>query len=160
MILIRQGTINDLDNIVELSAQLFEKHYKIDPEYFEPESDYTAKMRIWAEQQTTSANLFLSVAFDDQNKKICGFISGFIKYLFPWYKIKSVGHISFLAVYPEFQNMGIGKQLESSARQWFIERNIKYIEVYTNEKNTEGVAAWMAYGYTPFNKFLQKKITS
>lgn len=160
MIVIGPAEIFDIDEIVSLSCQLFEKHRDLDPEYYQSEADYSAKIRNWAGQQLNSPSQFLLVAKEDgKNKKVRGFISGYIKNLFPWFKIKSVGHISFLAVYPEFQKKGVGGMLNEAAEKWFSDKKQKYIEVYTNEDNSAGIAAWKTYGYLPFNKFLKKKIS-
>jgi len=160
MIEIYPAETNDIADIVNLSCRLFEIHRNIDPEYYQASADYNAKIRTWAEQQVNSPSQFLLVARDSQSKKAVGFISGYIKFLFPWYKIKSVGHISFLSVDPEWQKKGIGKQLNYEAEKWFSERGRKYIEVFANIENSAGVAAWKKYGYLTFNKMFRKKIRS
>jgi GNAT superfamily N-acetyltransferase len=87
-----------------------------------------------------------------------GFISGFIKALYPWFCTKTVGHISYLIIEPDYRSKGIGGLLEKGALSWFKSKNISYVEVYTDEINSPGVAAWSSYGYLPFKKFLRKKI--
>ena len=157
--IIRPAQLTDLQSITDLTVQLFQKHQEIDPEYYQYVSDYTLKIYSWAEQQLASSSQFLIVAENDGSvKKIVGFISGYIKYLFPWFKFSSVGHISFLVIDPEYQKKGIGKELAEGAKKWFSSRDLNYIEVFTNEKNEAGLSAWKAYGYSPFNKFLRKKI--
>ncbi|OGF98897.1 hypothetical protein A2153_00735 [Candidatus Gottesmanbacteria bacterium RBG_16_38_7b] len=160
--IIRQAVYSDLEQIINLSTQLLELHSQIDPEYYQYTEDYTVKIRSWAERHLTSPSQFILVAEEEQlnDKKIIGFISGYIKFLFPWYKINSVGHISFLVIDTKFQKKGVGRQLEEAAKRWFRTRNLKYIEVYTSEKNSAGLSAWKAYSYQPFNKFLRKKISS
>lgn len=159
--MIKPAENKDIPEIVNLFSELLELHKTIDPDYYQYEADYTSKLNSWAEQILNSTTQFILVFTDKVNdeERVLGFISGYIKYLFPWYKIKSVGHISFLVVGKKYQNKGIGKNLEEAALKWFKERNLQYIEVYTNENNTAGIKAWNSYNYSPFNKFLRKRIS-
>lgn len=157
--MIRNAEIKDISQIVSLFSKLLETHKQIDSEYYQFDPDYTSKLQSWAEQILINPSQFILVFTEDKNEgKILGFISGYIKYLFPWHKIKSVGHISFLAVDDNYQKKGIGKILDNAAVAWFKNRNLEYIEVYTNEYNIAGINAWRSYKYLPFNKFLRKKI--
>ncbi|OGG02495.1 hypothetical protein A2W14_01705 [Candidatus Gottesmanbacteria bacterium RBG_16_37_8] len=159
--IIRSVEINDLSDIVNLLSLLMTMHQEIDEEYFKTEEDVQAYLKQWAERHLNSSSQFLLVAEETQEKKkkIVGFIAGYIKFLFPWYKTKSVGHISFLAIDPEFQKSGYGRKLNEAAEKWFKERNLKYIELYSNERNSSGQKAWNSYGYKPFNIFFRKKIS-
>ena len=159
--IIRSVEINDLSDIVNLLSLLMTMHQEIDEEYFKTEEDVQAYLKQWAERHLNSSSQFLLVAEETQEKKkkIVGFIAGYIKYLFPWFKIKSVGHISFLTILPDFQRRGVGRKLEEEAKKWFEAKNVKYVEVYSNEKNAPGMSAWQAYEYLPFNKFFRKKIS-
>lgn len=159
--IIRPAEINDLPEIVNLLEQLLLLHQKIDPEYYIYEENYSAYLNTWAEQQLNSQTQFITVAAEEMEGKvkIVGFIAGYIKYLFPWFKVKSVGHISFLTILPDFQRKGIGRKLETDAIKWFEVKNVKYVEVYSNEKNAPGMSAWQSFEYLPFNKFFRKKIS-
>lgn len=159
--IIRPAEINDLPEIVNLLEQLLLLHQKIDPEYYIYEENYSAYLNTWAEQQLNSQTQFITVAAEERMGKviIVGFIAGYIKYLFPWFKVKSVGHISFLTILPDFQRNGVGRKLEEEAKKWFLSKNLKFIEVYSNEKNIPGMSAWQAFEYLPFNKFFRKKIS-
>src|SRR3990167_3176306 len=98
--IVRTAQVSDLPEIINLTKMLLQIHQKIDPQYYDYEENYSANLANWAEQQINSQNQFLLVAlYENQSNKISGFISGYIKYLFPWFKIKSVGHISFLSVH-------------------------------------------------------------
>lgn len=152
----RQARIEDLNEISRLGSQLLNSHQEIDANYYQLEADYRDKFRHYISSFMNSQSQIIMVALDKE--KIVGFIAGYIKPLFPWFQIKNVGHISFLVVQKNYQKRGIGRNLTNKLEKWFKEQNLQYIEVYTNEKNQSGVAAWTDYGFAPFNKFLRKKI--
>ena len=150
---------NDIEQIVLLTKQLLISHLDYDGEYFQLDVNHRQAITDWVKYHLGAANQFILVARPDAGQpEICGFISGYIKPLFPWFKIKQVGHISFLAVDEIRRKQGVGRQLELNACQWFKNRGITYLELYTNEKNYPGISAWQSYGYKPFNRFLCKKI--
>ena len=157
---IRAAETKDIPEIVRLLEYLLNIHESLDPDYYNYEENYSEYLKSWVEQQINSQNQFMLVAEANGGNlnRISGIISGYIKYLFPWFKTKSVGHISFLSVDHLQQKRGIGKKLEEAAETWFKKKNIKYIEVFSNEANIPGKAAWKSYGYLPFNKFFRKII--
>ena len=46
----------------------------------------------------------------------------------------------------------------AEAERWFKNKDLEYIEVFANEKNSAGVSAWKSYGFSVLNLFLRKKI--
>lgn len=162
MIHIRSADTDDIGPIIDLGQQLLYLHQTFDPDYYILEEDFRQKFSDWVKYQLNSPNQFIIIAENEVNssehKKIVGFISGYLKSLFPWFKTKNVGHISFLVIDQKFLRQGIAKQLEQAAHSWFNERNIRYIECFSHEKNTTGNLVWNNFGYKPFHKFLRKKI--
>lgn len=147
----------DIPKIVEIGKILMEEHYTRDPDYYQLESNFDSEFSYWVRNQLNSQFQFILLAVDD-TENISGFISGFIKSLFPWFKIKSVGHISYLMVLPQYQKQGIGKILEQEAVNWFKSKNMDFVELYVNEDNPVGCHAWEKFGFKPFKKFLRKRI--
>ena len=158
---IRPATTDDLEGIVALTEDLLENHLEYDLEYFELAESHRLYLEDWVKYHLGSISQFILVSeITASGKKpvLTGYISGYIKPLFPWFKIKQVGHLSFLAVDKRWRRKGVGNLLEEKASLWFKEKDIKYIEVYTNEKNFPGLSAWTSYGYKPFNRFLRKSL--
>lgn len=155
---IRAAQIEDLPQIVLLGRSLLDMHKEYDYDYYQLEENFDELFGFWARDQLNNLLQFIIVAQNPDDNKIIGFISGFIKYLYPWFKTKSVGHISYMIVDDNFRKLGIGKLLENAAREWFKNKNISYMELYVEEKNPTGQTAWTSYGFLPFKKFLKKKI--
>lgn len=164
---IRPAITEDIPQLIKLGRNLLDIHYTFDPDYYTLEENFDESFGNWLKEQLIYPNQFILVATDEQSPnnnlpipsyQIIGFISGFIKALFPWFKTKTVGHISYLVIDPSFRQKSIGKQLEQEAIVWFKSRNVPYVEVYVDELNNVGKIAWDKYGFGPFKKFLRKKI--
>lgn len=148
----------DIPEIISLGRQLLELHQEYDLQYYQLEDNFNNLFEDWVKQQIGSSYQFILVAQDESAGKIAGFISGFIKALFPWFKVKSVGHISYMVINPLYRQKGIGRLLEEAAVNWFKSKDISYAELYVEENNHAARIAWDKYGYLPFKKFLKKKV--
>src|SRR3989338_8841579 len=79
---------NDIEQIVLLAKQLLISHFDYDGEYFQLDVNHRQAMTDWVKYHLGAANQFILVARPDAGQpEICGFISGYIKPLFPWFKI-------------------------------------------------------------------------
>ncbi|MBI4990741.1 GNAT family N-acetyltransferase [Candidatus Gottesmanbacteria bacterium] len=151
--------LDDIPSLLRLGRQIFLTHQNFDYTYYELEGNFDELFTNWIKQHINQPQQFILVAIEsEESPDIVGFISGFLKALYPWFKTKTVGHISYLVVDPQFRQKGVGKLLEQEAREWFKNKNIAYIEVYVDEKNAIGQEVWNSYGFLPFKKFLRKKI--
>jgi ribosomal protein S18 acetylase RimI-like enzyme len=149
----------DVPHIVRLGKELLTFHISLDKHYYQLEENFDYLFTNWISTHINHPSQFIFVATDN-NGLIVGFISGFIKQLYPWFRIKKVGHIAYLMIDTPYQRKGIGRLLENEAYLWFKNKNVPYIEVYTDYSNDIGKKAWEKYGYLDFKKFLRKQIAS
>jgi len=152
----RLATIDDIPQLVSLGKSLLELHGTWDPPYYQLTQDFDSQFGQFIQQHISHPYQFVIVM--EKDTQIVGFVSGFVKSLYPWFTVKSVGHITYLITLPDMRQLGIGEILEEKALQWFKEKNIQYVEVYTDEKNIIGGIVWDKLGYVPFKKFLRKTI--
>jgi ribosomal protein S18 acetylase RimI-like enzyme len=70
------------------------------------------------------------------------------------------GWINRLAVLPEFQKMGIGKQLVAKGENWLMEQGIGIFACMIEEYNANSYAAFQKMGYLPFEgiHYLTKRL--
>lgn len=155
---IRLAQLPDAPEIIRLGKELLNLHTEYDFDYYHLEDNFDELFTVWVKDQLNHPYQFIYVAQNPSDNKIVGFISGFVKYLYPWFKTKSVGHISYMIIDTNFRRKGVGKLLEDAALGWFKTKNISYVELYVEEKNQPGKNAWDKYGFLPFKKFLRKKI--
>lgn len=154
---VRPAIFTDISTIVLLGRKLLEMHSDFDSQYYQLEPDFDRLFGLWVKDQIGKDMQFLLLAETD-TYQVVGFISGFLKALYPWFITKSVGHIGYMYVLPEFQRQKVGRLLEQHATAWFKLKNVLYIELYVEEKNQIGQIAWSSYSFIPFKKFLQKKV--
>lgn len=154
---IRPAQAKDIPKLIQLGKQLLNYHVWLDREYYLLEDNFDTEFNWWLADQIGSTSKLLLVAHNDVNK-IVGFISGFIKALYPWFRTKAVGHISYMYIDSAYRKRGVGKLLESASVTWFKSKNVSYVELYVEEKNDIGQKAWTSYDFLPFKKFLRKKI--
>jgi ribosomal protein S18 acetylase RimI-like enzyme len=155
---IRPATLSDAPSITALGKMLLSCHSEFDPAYYMLEDNFDELFTQWVYDQLKFPSQFILIAESDE-KKVIGFISGFIKSLYPWFKTKQVGHIAYLAVDIAHQKKGVGTALEKEAVIWFQTKGVGYIEVYTDTANEVGKKAWTKYRYSDFKKFLRKKLS-
>lgn len=155
--LIRPAILTDSPQIVKLGRHLLDLHSNFDKDYYNLEINFDELFTNWIQEQINVPSRLLLVAEDD-NSMISGFISGYIKVLYPWFTTKLVGHIAYLVIDLNNRRKKIGKLLEEHAISWFKTKDVHYIEVFVDEKNSIGTNAWVTYGYGNFKKFLRKTI--
>lgn len=155
---IRTASLNDLPGIVHLGKELMSQHQDIDCEYYKLENNFGDLFGNWVKDMVQNPMQLFIVAVDDQTRTVIGFISGYVKNLYPWFCIKKVGHISFLIVSLRFRKKGIGKALEKAANDWFKQKNVEFVELYVDNLNTTGKLVWQKFSFSAFKHFLRKKI--
>jgi ribosomal-protein-alanine N-acetyltransferase len=74
-----------------------------------------------------------------EGDKVVGFIAGEIK------KAKIEGWISTIGILPEYQRLGIGKQLLKACE---IELNVPYVKLSVRESSNAAVEFYKSMGYT------------
>jgi ribosomal protein S18 acetylase RimI-like enzyme len=153
---IRAATSEDVQAITKLATDLFTLHQTFDNEYYAMEEHPEQYISKWVAEQVRAVTSFMLVAEIDG--EVAGLIAGYIKPLYPWFITKAVGHLSFLIVQPQHRKKGIATALQEAAMSWFKTRNMTYVEVFVEEKNEIGNTAWNAFEFSPFRKFMRKKI--
>ena len=83
------------------------------------------------------------IASDNQTK-----IQGFIVF----YPREDHVHLENVAVFSQFQGMGIGKKLISYCEYFAKQHSYAKIELYTNEQMTENLELYAHLGYTEFDR--------
>lgn len=148
---------SDIPLLAQFGSDLTQLHFEFDPEYYTfDQQGFPESFADWLKGQINLPTALILVAKEDG--KVIGFLSGFVKYLFPWFNIKRVGHISFMFIDEEYRRKGVGKNLLAAAKEWFSDQGLKYVELYVNERNDRGISFWKSMGFEDFQKFLRMKL--
>ncbi len=152
-----KATTEDIPLLANFGKKLTKLHFDFDPDYYTfDESGFGPAFSDWLRNQIGIQSSIILVA--KENNQVIGFLSGFVKYLFPWYVIKRVGHISFMFIDENYRRKGVGKELLREAKKWFKVQGLTYMELYVNENNQKGVSFWKSRGFSDFQKFLRMRI--
>lgn len=153
---IREANPADIPLLVLFGQKLTKMHLDFDPEYYTfDEKEFPSAFANWIRSQIDLPSSIVVVA--KENDEIVGFLSGFVKYLFPWFNIKKVGHVSFMFIDEKYRGKGVGTKMVDAAKRWFKNEGLYYIELYVNENNKNGLSFWKNMGFKDFQKFLRMK---
>lgn len=149
MIKIRNFQDGDEQRMREIASRAFSRfaRYGIDKklpkektdEYYQEEvSEYVKKVR------KDSSNLFILVAYE--NTALGYIVLGIDEKLTRIYNFKW-GQIISLAVDPDYHNRGIGSLLISEGLDLLKRKDVKYVEVNTDQNNVAAIRAYEKNGF-------------
>jgi len=144
---LRLATEQDLPAIVDLWLRMMREH-----EDFEERLELTnlapAAYQSYLLLHSGKPNSHIAVAENDEG--IQGFCCAYVSQNLPMFAPQQFGYISDLFVVPPFRGQGIGTQLLNHAREWFVRRGIRNMQVQVYSHNENGLGFWKARGFTPF----------
>jgi hypothetical protein len=114
---VRPAEPKDIPQLVNLGRQLFDLHLEFDGAYYQTEDNFAEHFSEWIKNQIANPSALLLIAENETDQSIAGFISGFMKSLYPWFKTKTVGHISYLIIRPEFRNAWYRQNADGGSRR-------------------------------------------
>jgi ribosomal protein S18 acetylase RimI-like enzyme len=144
---IRPFKNSDLDDLIKLTLLAFEPIFVSFENILGPRifsmiyPDWRKRQKEGVEQVSTSQKIFLWIAEVDGN------VVGFIAYEF---YDDNTGEVQLLAVHPEYQNHGIGTELNTFALQKMKEGGLKMAIVSTggDESHAPARKSYEKAGYT------------
>jgi ribosomal protein S18 acetylase RimI-like enzyme len=84
-----------------------------------------------------------------ENHRIVGYITAYARKRADFWQVKRVGVISGLMVHQDYRKMGIGRELLSQARDFFISLGLKYFTLYTAVSNQQAIDFYLKNGMSP-----------
>ncbi len=155
MIKIRKYSENDLDFISEKQSLLSEFHFQFDKEYYEPSDNSRQEFKDYIAKRITDENFNILIA--ESSGKITGYVMGWIDLRPPIYKIRNVGYLSNIFVNSDQRNSGIGKELYNEMEKWFLSKNVDYIEIKSDARNTDTINKFRNHGFRDLSITFYKK---
>lgn len=149
---------HDIDKVVELYIELVDylKNQTKDI-YFEHNESTDDLFKHELEDHVINDNKMTYVAKD--NDEIVAFISGEIKNNFLVIsKIRKIGYISAAFVSAEYRKKEIMKKLEAEMMDFFIKKEVTFVELNILADNHLARDSWEGLGYKTFREHLRKKI--
>lgn len=155
VITIRRATINDLNDILSLTRKLWDYHVPFDP-LWRTGQQMRKHDQQWYRTKLRSKNFRVYVA--ERRGKIIGFFSGQIRPSGKALRYKYQGFINQAYLKPDYQGLGIGKQLLNECIAWFKSRKLDFVELHVDSRNIQGHQAWAKMGFKEYIKRMRRKI--
>lgn len=147
LIVIRDATSDDIDEVVELWGMLAQHHEEISDQ-FALAWDGKRRWANYLEQKFSEISTKLIVA--EENGKIVGFMLCLLSPNTPVFKERKVGVISDVYVLEERRRKGVAKNMLNVAVKWFKKNKVKSIQLGVAHDNFEARAVWRQMGFEPY----------
>jgi len=144
---IRQAEILDLPNLKSLWIEFMEYHESLGQKYrFFPDDWPNVINRFTHALQKEQSVIFIA----ELDKKVIGYVFGFIFDNFPGYYPNEVAFINDFIVSQKMRKQGVGTNLLKSIEQWFHQQEKKIVQLYVASPNTDGFQFWQNQGFEKF----------
>lgn len=146
-IAIRDGTEEDLDDVVDLWGMLARHHEQISEEFtlaWDGQRKWSKYLRAKFDEISTK----LIVA--EENSKIVGFMLCLLSPNAPVFKERKVGVVSDVFVLEERRRKGVTKKMLDVAVKWFRKNKVRTVQLGVAHDNLEARAVWRTIGFTPY----------
>lgn len=144
---IRKAKPQDIEDLTKHGLNLLRQHSDLDP-YFTPADIADKIYRKFLESCLNSEDKLLLVA--DIKGKVVAYAAGEIQTRSPIFKIKENGYINDIFVEKEFRKLGIARKFLTEFKEWFISKNIEYVELSVLANNQIAQKTWEKFGFKSY----------
>ena len=161
---IRKATKKDVDEIVELTHQLFMSQINNCQVDFNLNKNFKTvqKRCILKDMKNPKNAFFVAVAprsarrtrqqystLREENEKLAGFISGKVEIDSPVYVNRINGRVNGFYVKDTFRSKGVGKKLFAEMKKWFKKKKAKSLRIQVARCNIGAKRAYNSLGFEP-----------
>jgi ribosomal protein S18 acetylase RimI-like enzyme len=150
-ITIRKAITEDAEAIAKLFIELLDFHKERDLYY--TKSEVAEERQIAYIKNAISNESYLVLAATDKDK-IVGYLIALIDKKPKVYKISDFGKIDIIAITKDYRRQGIGEKLFKKAKDWFLSKDIKRIEMNVATTNEISVNFWHKMGFKSYEEVL------
>ncbi|HJY64987.1 MAG TPA: GNAT family N-acetyltransferase [Ignavibacteria bacterium] len=155
-IIIKDYTKTDIRSIAEEQKNFISYHNKFDKDYYSGSKQQVKEISAYLKKRTDNSNFRVFVA--NKNKKIIGYVMGWIDKRPPIYKKRRVGYLSNIFVKKNYRDQGLGKILYFKMEEWFLNKKVDFIEIKADCRNLDTVQKFRKYGFKDLSITFYKKI--
>ena len=145
----REATEQDIPKIIELWKEFIDFHKIRDP-FFSRSKEGPENFGKFILENMRKEDAIVYVA--DTNGDVVAHILATIQSYPPAFEIKQYGLVNDLAVASAYRRSGIGKHLFSMARNWFVEKGMKRIEIEAAITNETSTSFWNKMDFKPYKE--------
>ena len=142
---LRQGTIDDIESIVNLWMKSAQFHAEIEPR-FQYSQDISQPTKEYYSKQLQSEEAYIAIA--QTNDNLVGFICAIVHERPPIHKHRKMGFIEGLFIEPDSRRNGLGTNLWHMALDWLKLQEVSKIQLTVAVMNTEAIEFWKKLGFS------------
>jgi ribosomal protein S18 acetylase RimI-like enzyme len=147
MLRIRKATLQDLEVLHELQLELAKYEYKLDKNLKNP---LRVKEQYYKYYKRKFKNEDCRFFVAEENRKVIGYIVGWIERLPGIYRHKKRGYVADVFVLEEHRGKGVGKKLLEALLKWFKSQKVRWIRLSVYSNNTNAVKVWKKLGFKDY----------
>jgi GNAT superfamily N-acetyltransferase len=143
---IRPGLKADLTEVTALWRDLVHYHVERDDRISRVAPKGAEKWRARLAQLLDDPTCCLYVAEAAGERRLIGFVTGFLRYEPEVFQARKSGHIGDLFVAPDWRRQRVGRRLLAALTRWFQDEGVDHLEVNMVSRNPAAVDFWRAMG--------------
>jgi ribosomal protein S18 acetylase RimI-like enzyme len=145
----RQAIENDIPKIVELWKELIDFH-KIRDSFFSRSKEAPKNFGKFIAENLRKDDAIVYVA--EKDGEVIGHILATIQNYPPVFKTKRYGLVNDLAVSSGYRRLGIGQHLLALVKDWFVNKDIRRIEIEVATANEVSISFWGKMNFKPYKQ--------
>lgn len=114
--------------------------------------NYWDRFCEWVQKIGTDSHSIIYIA--EENEEIVGLIIGGVEKKKPLLSPSKIGYVSMLVVLPEYRRKGIGKRLWTELSEWFAQKDVREVQLYTQTDDDDAEGFWKDL---EFKVFLERR---
>lgn len=142
---IREFSISDIDNIVEIWIEILNWHAEFDQDFIlDPEGQ--SNFRFLLKSAFSDHTQIVYIALHEE--EIVGFVYGYIKKHSGFFKKRTVAHVSDIAVKENYRRKGVGTALMRRFEHDFARKSsVESLSLYVHFNNEQGLNFYKKIGF-------------
>jgi ribosomal protein S18 acetylase RimI-like enzyme len=157
---IRKAKIEDVDGMCHLNSLLNRCHAELDAFWtLKKDSQIIRDMCVQYFRKMIRSSLSTLFIAED-NGQIVGYSKGTLKSRPPIFQVSAIGQLDEVYVMKLYRRRGIGRQLTDALIEWFRSKQVEYIEVNSDVRNSNALNAWEKYGFKQAMIKMRKNVSA
>ncbi|MEA2037586.1 MAG: GNAT family N-acetyltransferase [Nanoarchaeota archaeon] len=156
MIKIRKAKLHDIRELLELWQCLMDYHQALDANQLPLKKNAKTLMEPFFTKNIRGKDSLVLVAEED--KKLVGYLMGFVRNIPPVYIEDKMAYISDGFVIKEYRNKSIMKKMIEESKSFFRNKKMKHIYLMADTTNKKGLISWKRIGFKEECKEMYMKL--
>jgi len=154
--IIRKANIKDLEDILRLNYQLFQREYKKFDKSLDLNWTYSKKGKKCFKERIAKRDGFVEVV--ENKNKIIGYLCGGISERLFYRKKAKYAELESILIESKFRGKSLGTKLTKDFIDWCKRNKVDYVSVNAFAKNELSLNLYRKFGFKDYNLSLEMKL--